>query len=170
MTEIIDINNEFRKSVITNIYNIVKDKLLAKQIESSVFTFTVEFCRINDTDEYLHLPIYKNKVNDLCCNLDENNQDINNQTLLKCLNEKKINVIEIAFLQPHELHPKVWEKNIKKIETTEDQKNNLETSDRFECVKCKNRKSYVYQLQTRSADEPMTTFVNCLICGYTFKF
>ena len=27
-----------------------------------------------------------------------------------------------------------------------------------------------YQLQTRSADEPMTTFVSCQECGHRWKF
>jgi transcription elongation factor S-II len=39
------------------------------------------------------------------------------------------------------------------------------------CPKCKNKKCTYYQMQTRSADEPMTTFLTCLnpMCGYKFK-
>ena len=164
------ISDNYRKSVINSIYKIVKNKLLSKQIESSIYTYIIEYSRIFNTDDYLIKPLYKNKVDDICCNLDSNNEDICNKTLLKNLKENKINVIELAFLQPYELHPKNWEKIIKRIKIIEDQKNNMETSDRFECKKCKNRKCYVYQMQTRSADEPMTTFVKCLVCGNTFKF
>ena len=32
------------------------------------------------------------------------------------------------------------------------------TTDQFQCGKCKQRKVTYYQLQTRSADEPMTNF------------
>lgn len=39
------------------------------------------------------------------------------------------------------------------------------STDQFLCGKCKNRKTTYYQLQTRSADEPMTTFVTCTVCG-----
>lgn len=42
-------------------------------------------------------------------------------------------------------------------------------SDLFFCFKCKQRKCRYEQLQTRSADEPMTTFVFCQ-CGNTWKF
>ncbi|GMT16473.1 hypothetical protein PFISCL1PPCAC_7770, partial [Pristionchus fissidentatus] len=43
-------------------------------------------------------------------------------------------------------------------------------SDMFKCGKC-NKKNCTYtQLQTRSADEPMTTFVFCLECGNRWKF
>jgi transcription elongation factor S-II len=47
-------------------------------------------------------------------------------------------------------------------------KNNRQT-DMFKCGKCKERRCTYYQLQTRSADEPMTTFVTCLNCGNRFR-
>lgn len=40
----------------------------------------------------------------------------------------------------------------------------------FKCGKCGKRKTTYTQLQTRSADEPMTTFVLCLDCGNRWKF
>ena len=43
------------------------------------------------------------------------------------------------------------------------------TSDEFMCYKCKARKCTFYQLQTRSSDEPMTTFVSCLNYGNRWK-
>ena len=44
------------------------------------------------------------------------------------------------------------------------------TTDQFKCGKCKFRKAKYYQMQTRSADEPMTTFVTCLNCNHRWKF
>ncbi|KAG0020949.1 RNA polymerase II elongation factor [Entomortierella chlamydospora] len=43
-------------------------------------------------------------------------------------------------------------------------------TDMFKCGKCKGRKTRYYQMQTRSADEPMTTFVTCISCGNRWKF
>lgn len=40
----------------------------------------------------------------------------------------------------------------------------------FRCGKCKQNKTTYYQLQTRSADEPATTFVTCLNCGNKWRF
>ena len=40
----------------------------------------------------------------------------------------------------------------------------------FKCGKCKSKKTTYYQMQTRSADEPMTTFVTCLECEKRWKF
>jgi len=39
----------------------------------------------------------------------------------------------------------------------------------FKCGKCKSLKTTYYQMQTRSADEPMTTYVTCLSCGNKWK-
>ncbi len=35
----------------------------------------------------------------------------------------------------------------------------------YKCKKCKSEKTWSYQLQTRSADEPMTSFITCVDCG-----
>ncbi|GAA5846935.1 hypothetical protein JCM5353_006401 [Sporobolomyces roseus] len=43
-------------------------------------------------------------------------------------------------------------------------------TDAFQCGKCKERRCMYYQMQTRSADEPMTTFVTCLNCNNRWKF
>lgn len=39
----------------------------------------------------------------------------------------------------------------------------------FKCGKCKSTKTSYYQMQTRSADEPMTTYVTCKGCGNRWK-
>jgi DNA-directed RNA polymerase subunit M/transcription elongation factor TFIIS len=39
----------------------------------------------------------------------------------------------------------------------------------FKCGKCKSVKTTYYQMQTRSADEPMTTYVTCKGCGHKWK-
>jgi len=44
------------------------------------------------------------------------------------------------------------------------------TCSAFTCGKCKQNKTTYYQLQTRSADEPMTTYVECITCGNRWKF
>ncbi|KAI9497214.1 transcription elongation factor S-II [Zychaea mexicana] len=43
-------------------------------------------------------------------------------------------------------------------------------TDMFMCGKCKGRRCTYFQMQTRSADEPMTTFVTCVSCGNHWKF
>lgn len=42
-------------------------------------------------------------------------------------------------------------------------------SDALQCGKCKQKKVSYSQAQTRSADEPMTTFCECTVCGNRWK-
>jgi len=42
-------------------------------------------------------------------------------------------------------------------------------SDVFKCAKCGQKKVSYSQAQTRSADEPMTTFCTCTVCGNRWK-
>jgi transcription elongation factor S-II len=44
------------------------------------------------------------------------------------------------------------------------------TTDQFKCGRCGQRKTTYYQLQTRSADEPITTFVTYVNCNNHWKF
>ncbi|KAF5737301.1 putative Transcript elongation factor IIS [Tripterygium wilfordii] len=44
------------------------------------------------------------------------------------------------------------------------------TTDQFKCARCGQRKCTYYQMQTRSADEPMTTYVTCVNCNNHWKF
>ena len=73
-------------------------------------------------------------------------------------------------MTPRELFPKKWE-GLKPgmfavvIKQDQDIKDGM-----FQCSKCKSKKVHYYQLQTRSADEPMTTFCTCLECEKRWKF
>ena len=44
------------------------------------------------------------------------------------------------------------------------------TTDQFRCGRCGQRKTVYRQMQTRSADEPMTTYVTCVNCNNHWKF
>lgn len=37
------------------------------------------------------------------------------------------------------------------------------------CPKCDHTRAYYFQLQIRSADEPMTTFYKCCSCGHQWN-
>lgn len=44
------------------------------------------------------------------------------------------------------------------------------STDKFKCGRCKKNETTYYQMQTRSADEPMTTYVTCVNCNNRWKF
>lgn len=44
------------------------------------------------------------------------------------------------------------------------------TNGIYTCPKCKSKATDFYLMQTRSSDEPMTTFCTCYSCGKNWKF
>lgn len=51
----------------------------------------------------------------------------------------------------------------------EEQKLRTLPTVRIECPKCGNNTAYVWQVQTRGADESSTQFLRCTKCNYTFR-
>jgi len=80
---------------------------------------------------------------------------------------------QIISMTPQVLYPDIWEeliiKNARKMELLA-KGNKSEGTDIFKCGKCHKRNCTYFQMQTRSADEPMTTFVTCLECSNRWKF
>ena len=70
---------------------------------------------------------------------------------------------------PQILNPGQWKDNIQKINDYEKMQNSFAVTNDFKCGKCKKRECVFFQLQTRSSDEPMTTFVQCTYCKNRWK-
>jgi len=80
---------------------------------------------------------------------------------------------EIVSMDHIYLYPELWEelilKNKKKMAALSNTTDLDNISSLFTCGKCKQNKCTYFQMQTRSADEPMTTFVTCLVCDKRWK-
>ena len=70
------------------------------------------------------------------------------------------------------MYPEKWEAILSNLRTINENTYDKQVSitSEFICGKCKSSNCTYYQLQTRSADEPMTTFVSCQNCGKRWKF
>jgi len=79
---------------------------------------------------------------------------------------------KLASMESTHLYPELWEeiivKNRKKMDFFSKKEMATGTSI-FTCGKCKQKNCTYFQMQTRSADEPMTTFVTCLNCDKRWK-
>jgi len=98
--------------------------------------------------------------------------NLKNPVLLEQLQTGTVKAHVIAFMTHQEMCPEKWNELIT-IKSKRD-KNKFETNleaatDTFTCRKCKSNKCTYMQLQLRSADEPMTTFVTCLSCGNRWR-
>ena len=85
----------------------------------------------------------------------------------KCGHEKKSlnNEIEPKYAKIIQHKPQQFVTVIGKKE----QKLRTLPTVRIECPKCGNNLAYVWQVQTRSADESSTQFLRCTKCNYTFR-
>lgn len=157
-----------REKSIIDLDSLLNDKSKSKILEESIYQYSLNYTEENDLKSYQN-EIYYHKLNDLINNLDYNS-DIKNNFLLKAIKTDELDISNIVNLEPNKLFPEKWKQIIDKINWHEYKKKNMATTDIFKCNKCGERKCTFYQLQTRSADEPMTTFVNCLVCGSSWKF
>ena len=157
-----------RSSSLKKIINLLFDLDTSVKIEAGIFEFSIVYSKIQNLQPFLIKTIYYDKLNDILYNLDQNSS-VQNSYLLKHINDHTINPQEIAFFSPQELFPSNWKILIDRKITQEEQKNNMAATDLYKCKKCGKRRCKVYQMQTRSADEAMTTFVTCLECYNTFK-
>lgn len=160
-------NNIDRIKSFNELVKYTNDIDIAAKIEAGIYEYALIYCYIEDYSTSFLIPVYNEKLNEIIENLNPNSR-IDNKFLLKALKENTISGQSIAFMKPHEIHPDNWEKEINKKKMTEYKKDNMAATDAYKCHKCKKRKCRVYQLQTRSADEPLTTFVSCLVCQNTF--
>lgn len=114
---------------------------------------------------------YKNRIRSRVANL----KDAKNPTLRSNYLGGAISAQQLAKMTPEEMASdemkKLREKFVKEaindaqLATVQGTKTDL-----LKCGKCKKRNCTYNQLQTRSADEPMTTFVMCNECGHRWKF
>jgi len=76
----------------------------------------------------------------------------------------------LPWLGAYELDDKLWKPHIEKRNRNEETRQKMATVDIFKCSKCHEKKCKSFQLQTASIDEPMTTFIQCTVCGHNWKF
>lgn len=91
---------------------------------------------------------------------------------VKKLNNNEISLETFSEMNAVDLDPYCWKEHIEKqIEKDKHLYKNSSASIFFHCSRCKKKtRCDYYQMQTRSADEPMTTFVTCLECDRRWKF
>jgi len=158
----------FRQNFVKKLNDKLGDELMSRNMEKGIFNYAISECKSKKIIRKWENPqfslIYVDKARSIYLNL---NDDIINQ-----IKSKTIKAQEVAGMTHQELCPERWEQLIN--EKIQRDKYKYETTieaatDTFTCRKCKSKKCTYYQMQTRSADEPMTTFVTCIDCGNRWK-
>ncbi|XP_041701325.1 transcription elongation factor A protein 2 isoform X2 [Coregonus clupeaformis] len=133
---------------------------LAAQIEDCIYQ---EF---KSTDQK-----YKSRLRSRISNLkDQKNPDLRRNVLAGNISADRIANMAAEEMASAEL--KEMRKTLTKDAIREHQLSKVggTETDMFQCGKCRGKNCTYTQVQTRSADEPMTTFVLCNGCGNRWKF
>ena len=162
---------KFRNNIVNKINEIVNDEKKSINIEKSVYNYSIKEANIMKVvkkwDNKYFVIIYSNRLRSI-----HNNMKNNSKFLNKIINDE-ISYKELESLTHQEIDVEHWEELIKeKIKMDKklfDEKKIESMSDMIKCRKCKGRECTYYELQTRSADEPMTIFIQCLNCGKRWR-
>tara|TARA_B100000424_G_C22850174_1_gene453408 strand:- start:434 stop:943 length:510 start_codon:yes stop_codon:yes gene_type:complete len=159
----------FRNNVRSKLKKIIKTTKNATNLEIGIFNYCLKEATqkkvIRKWENKYFVQLYIDRLRTIFMNLQ--NEELQNKIL-----NKEIKAEELAFLTHQEMKPSKWDKYIEAKMKRDKYKfeNNIEAStDSFTCRQCKSNKCSYYQMQTRSADEPMTTFVSCITCGARWK-
>lgn len=147
---------------------------LAQDIESGIYEFVKEIAEEKALPcdwNRAFVQMYCNKAVSIYSNLDPENHVKNPRFRTRILHGE-FQPNQVARLLPYDIFPEKWKTLLD--EKFKIDKNLYETrteaaTDIYKCGKCHKRVCTYFQLQTRSADEPMTTFVTCLNCGNRWK-
>jgi len=139
-------------------------------IEKSVFNWCVKNMSAPSWENKKFVMKYKLKVKTIIFNLRQEPSH-----LFERIASGEVKTSRIPYMYPDELWPGgPWdlaqqELKVKALKMDLANDRLEDYSSMFKCGKCKSDKTTYYQLQTRSADEPMTSFHTCLKCGNRWK-
>lgn len=149
----------------------------ARLIEMGIYNYSIAKCKIKELiplwecNEFNE--IYLTKAKSVYANLNAKCY-VGNVTLLEKVKNGEIKPELVGLLPPPDVFPERWNHIIQENQRREKliyESTMAKTTDKFVCPnsKCRGRKCVYVEVQIRSADEPMTLFVTCLLCGKRFQ-
>jgi len=156
----------FRKNVVAQLNKLIENEKQTTNLEKGIFNYSLKEASnrrvVRKWDNPYFVQIYTDRLRSIFVNLTSFSH------LLQRVKSGKIKGHVIAFMTHQEMNPEKWDPLIQakmkrdkvKYDTTI-----KASTDAFTCKKCSSKNCTYYQLQTRSSDEPMSTFVTCIDCG-----
>jgi len=149
---------------------VVQVQELVIDIERCLFNWVIARADAKEIPKYWQCKefrmLYKEKMRSILFNL----KNPKNPRLLQSVLEGLTTPERLLEMTPQELDPGLWQPYYDKIEAKDLLRSgNLVPEGILQCHRCKSKRVVWYQMQTRSADEPMTVFANCSECGKRWK-
>lgn len=160
---------KFRQNIRDKLNGFVDNPVKSTNLEIGVFNFTLKEANtrkvVKKWDNVHFVQLYVDRMRTIYSNL-------KNPKIIEQLKDRTMEAQTLASMTHYEMCPDKWDSHIKKKMERDKHKYDTQieaATDTFTCRKCKSNKCTYYQMQTRSADEPMTTFVSCIECGARWK-
>lgn len=161
--------SKFRSNVVTKLQEFIHNETIATNLERGVFNYALKESTerkiIKKWENRQFVNVYTDRLRSVYMNL-------KNPDLLEHVKSGEILPQNLAFMTHQEMNPERWKELIEQkiVRDSNKYNNNLQSStDMFTCKKCRGKRCTYFELQTRSADEPATIFVNCLDCGKNWR-
>lgn len=165
----VPLQEKWRINICKRLTTILGDEKLAFTIEDELYREVQKDTSENEKTLF-HDAIFKHRymyrMQTILLNLDTKSYLKNKELLPKVLSGS-ITPHELVTMPSTQLFPEKWEEIKKKQDAENDflYKNQRKaTSKRIKCFACGGNEVCTTEAQTRSADEPMTTFYECLKC------
>lgn len=141
----------------------------AVKLEKALWNWTLETIQKDAIPLYWEEPKVRYRYTTKAMSLHFNLTNHKNPRLLETVLGKKLSFVKLLRSSPAQLFPELWdpifervaEKQLRKQLTTDVDK---VPDGMYQCSRCKSWKTTFTQLQTRSADEPMSSFFFCCNC------
>jgi transcription elongation factor S-II len=151
----------FRETIRTTLNSKLHNESTALIIENGIYNYTIQECTnrkiIKKWNNPFFVELYVSKFKTLLFNIETDHV----QELIRK------DPYKIATMSHQEMNPTIWKPFIEKEQKiAESMLNNKLTANTtsFKCYRCDSKNCSYYQMQIRSADEPMTSFVTCIDC------
>jgi len=151
------------------------NETLAHALERAVYNWTVRSSRKADIPQYWQNPAFRYRYTTKALSVHFNVTHPKNPGVLAKVRAGDMTPVKLVDAKPYELYPELWEAAFEKaaryrLNFEENLMRDKDAPDgAFTCSKCKSKKTVFYEMQTRSADEPMTVFIQCLSCRRRWK-
>ena len=154
-----------RKRIYEKFKALTQDEKTAINIERSIFNDTLSK---RSHWDYLFQWMYTSTAVRIYTNLNPRSY-LENTKLIERLKNKEFSEIDLVKISDRQLNPDRYSEIHAKYTKPLPEPSPEVPDGVFKCGRCKSLKTTYYQLQTRSADEPMTTFVTCTKCDKRWK-
>lgn len=168
-------NDENRIAMIDKLQKVTNDKRTAMLLEQGVYNQIIKTCREKEIIKRWSNPffanLYRSKILSIYTHMKPESY-IKNESFNDKVMSGEIDPRKVGGMSNYDLFPEAWKELIDQKTKRDRLKYELKPeamTDVFKCHRCGSRSCSYYEVQTRSADEPMTQFINCLDCGNRWK-